>query len=101
MKWMWLSRPPAVTIMFSPAITSVEAATTSSGSTPSIVSGFPALPAFLELNADALLMDQMYHMPGFLGDYIEYVCERNARNSELFKARRPLERIESPYERAK
>ena len=36
--------PPAVTIMFSPAITSVEAPTTSSGSTPCIVSGFPALP---------------------------------------------------------
>ena len=31
MKWMWLSRPPAVTILPSPAITSVAAPTDHAG----------------------------------------------------------------------
>ena len=44
MKCTWLSMPPAVTIRCSPAITSVLAPTTRSGSTPAIVSGLPALP---------------------------------------------------------
>ena len=36
--------PPAVTIRPSPAMTSVDAPTTNSGSTPAIVPGLPALP---------------------------------------------------------
>ena len=42
MKWMWLSMPPAVTMRFSPAITSVPGPTTMS--TPGWMSGLPALP---------------------------------------------------------
>ena len=44
MKWMWLSRPPAVTIRPSPAITSVAAPTIMPGVTPAMRSGLPALP---------------------------------------------------------
>ena len=42
--WMWLSTPPGVAIMCSPAMTSVPGPITSAGSTPSMMSGFPALP---------------------------------------------------------
>ncbi len=42
MKWMWLSKPPAVRILPSPAIASVPGPTTMS--TPGWVSGLPALP---------------------------------------------------------
>ncbi len=42
MKWMWLSMPPAVTIMPSPAMISVPGPITMS--TPFITSGLPALP---------------------------------------------------------
>ena len=40
----WLSMPPAVRIRPLPAITSVDGPMTSSGVTPSMVSGLPALP---------------------------------------------------------
>ena len=42
MKWMWLSKPPAVRILPSPAITSVPGPTTIV--TPGWMSGLPALP---------------------------------------------------------
>ena len=42
--WMWVSIPPGVTIIRSPAITSVPVPTTRRGSTPSRMSGLPALP---------------------------------------------------------
>ena len=45
MKWMWVSRPPAVTILPSPAMTSVAAPITMPGVTPAIRSGLPALPS--------------------------------------------------------
>ena len=44
MKWIWLSKPPAVRIFPSPAMTSVPGPITIS--TPGWVSGFPALPIF-------------------------------------------------------
>ncbi len=44
MKWMWLSMPPAVTIMPSPAIASVPAPI--GIVTPGWMSGLPALPIF-------------------------------------------------------
>ena len=43
MKWMWLSKPPAVRILPSPAMTSVPGPTTMS--TPGWMSGLPALPS--------------------------------------------------------
>ena len=43
-KWMWVSMPPAVTIVCSPEITSVPGPMTSAGSTPSCRCGLPALP---------------------------------------------------------
>ena len=42
MKWMWLSMPPAVTMLPSQLMTSVPAPITMS--TPGCVSGLPALP---------------------------------------------------------
>ena len=42
MKWMWVSKPPAVRILPSPAITSVPGPTTIV--TPGWMSGLPALP---------------------------------------------------------
>ena len=42
MKWIWLSKPPAVRIWPSPAIASVDGPMTMF--TPSCVSGLPALP---------------------------------------------------------
>ncbi len=42
MKWMWLSMPPAVRILPSPAIASVPGPTMMV--TPGCVSGLPALP---------------------------------------------------------
>ena len=44
MRWMWLSRPPAVTILPSPAMTSVPAPITMPAVTPAMRSGLPALP---------------------------------------------------------
>ena len=44
MKWMWVSTPPAVTILPSPAMISVPGPMTSRGSTPFWVSGLPDLP---------------------------------------------------------
>ena len=44
MKWMWVSMPPAVQILPSPAMISVPGPITSRGSTPDWVSGLPALP---------------------------------------------------------
>lgn len=44
MKWTWVSIPPAVTILPLPATISVSGPMTRSGWTPSMVSGFPALP---------------------------------------------------------
>jgi len=44
MKWMWLSMPPAVRIMPSPAMASVPAPI--GIVTPGWMSGFPALPIF-------------------------------------------------------
>ncbi len=44
MKWMWLSMPPAVRRLPSPAIASVVGPTTMPGVTPAITSGLPALP---------------------------------------------------------
>ena len=43
-KCIWLSIPPAVTIIPSPARASVDAPTVIPGVTPSMISGFPALP---------------------------------------------------------
>ena len=45
MRWTWQSTPPAVRIMPLPATISVDGPITSSGCTPSIVSGLPALPS--------------------------------------------------------
>ncbi len=45
MRWTWQSTPPAVRIRPLPARISVEGPMTSSGETPSIVSGLPALPS--------------------------------------------------------
>ena len=42
MKWMWVSMPPAVRILRSPAMISVLAPITMS--TPSVICGLPALP---------------------------------------------------------
>ena len=42
MKWMWVSKPPAVRILPSPAMTSVPGPTTMV--TPGWMSGLPALP---------------------------------------------------------
>ena len=47
MKWMCESMPPAVRIRPSPAMISVPAPITSSGSTPSMMSRLPALPMAL------------------------------------------------------
>ena len=44
MKWMWVSMPPAVQILPSPAMISVPGPMTSRGSTPAWVSGLPDLP---------------------------------------------------------
>ena len=44
MKWMWLSIPPAVQIIPSPATTSVPGPITRAASTPSCRPGLPALP---------------------------------------------------------
>jgi hypothetical protein len=44
MKCTWQSTPPAVRIFPLPASTSVDGPMTSAGSTPSMVSGLPALP---------------------------------------------------------
>ena len=44
MKWMWVSMPPAVTILPSPAMISVPGPITIRGSTPLCVSGLPDLP---------------------------------------------------------
>ena len=41
MKWIWVSIPPAVTIIPSPASASVDAPTVIPGVTPSMMSGFP------------------------------------------------------------
>ena len=43
-RWTWQSTAPAVRILPLPASTSVPGPMTSAGSTPSIVSGLPALP---------------------------------------------------------
>ena len=43
-KWIWVSIPPAVTIIPSPASASVDAPTVIPGVTPSMISGFPAFP---------------------------------------------------------
>ncbi len=45
MKWMWLSKPPAVRILPSPAMTSVPGPMTMV--TPGWISGLPALPMAL------------------------------------------------------
>ena len=52
MKWMWVSMPPAVTIMPSPAMTSVPGADRR-WSTPGWMSGLPALP----IAGDAAVLD--------------------------------------------
>ena len=44
MRWTWQSIAPAVRILPLPAMISVDGPITSAGSTPSIVSGLPALP---------------------------------------------------------
>mmetsp|Transcript_16012 Transcript_16012/g.48116 ORF Transcript_16012/g.48116 Transcript_16012/m.48116 type:complete len:333 (-) Transcript_16012:528-1526(-) len=44
MKWMCVSTPPAVKMSFSPAMASVVTPTVMPGVTPSMTSGFPALP---------------------------------------------------------
>ena len=44
MKWMWVSRPPAVRMSPSPASASVDAPQVMPGVTPSMTSGLPALP---------------------------------------------------------
>jgi hypothetical protein len=43
-RWTWQSTPPAVRIMPLPATISVDGPITSSGETPSMTSGLPALP---------------------------------------------------------
>ena len=58
MKWMWLSKPPAVRILPSPAMTSVPGPMTMS--TPGCVSGLPALPIVVDApvaQADVGLVD--------------------------------------------
>jgi hypothetical protein len=55
----------------------------------------------LELNADALLIEQRYRMPRFLGRYMEYVCQQYATNQKRYDAALPPARIASPYELAK
>ena len=58
-----------------------------------------AMGRAIELNVDALLMEQVYHKPNFLGEYMYYVCTRYARNNERYAQGLPPERIASPYER--
>jgi hypothetical protein len=51
-----------------------------------------------ELTADAFLMEELYHMPGFLGKYMSFICERYQRNFNRYgQGLTPL-RIPSPYE---
>jgi hypothetical protein len=51
-----------------------------------------------ELNTDAFLMEQLYNKPGFLGDYMSFVCERYQANRKRYAQGLPPSRIPSPYE---
>jgi hypothetical protein len=51
-----------------------------------------------ELNADAFLIEQLYHKPGFLGDYMSFVCEQYQKNYKRYWQGLPASRIPSPYD---
>jgi hypothetical protein len=51
-----------------------------------------------ELNADAFLMEQLYHMPGFLGSYMSYVCAQYQRNYRRYAQGQSASKIAAPYE---
>jgi hypothetical protein len=52
----------------------------------------------IELNTDAFLMEQLYHNPGFLGDYMSFVCEHYQVNRKRYSQGLTPSRIPSPYE---
>ena len=64
MKWMWVSKPPAVRILPSPAITSVPGPTMMS--TPGWMSGLPALP--MAWMRPSLMRDVGLHDPPMVED---------------------------------
>lgn len=51
-----------------------------------------------ELNGDAFLMEQRYHVPGFLGSYMRYLCERYRENSGRYAQGLPPLKISTPYD---
>jgi hypothetical protein len=57
-----------------------------------------AIGRAIELNTDAYLMEQLYHMPGFLGNYMSVVCEQYQKNRKRYAEGLPPLRIASPYE---
>jgi hypothetical protein len=59
-----------------------------------------AMGRAIELNVDALLMEQLYHKENFMGEYMQYVCSRYATNYDRYAQGLPPLRIASPYERA-
>jgi hypothetical protein len=59
-----------------------------------------AIGRAIELNVDALLMEQLYHKDNFMGEYMLYICTRYARNNDRYAQGLSPEHIASPYERA-
>ena len=51
-----------------------------------------------ELNGDAFLMEQRYHMHGFLGSYMSYLCEQYQKNSLRYAEGLPPLKISTPYD---
>jgi hypothetical protein len=58
-----------------------------------------AMGRAIKLNVDAMLIEQFYQKPRFLGDYLYYVCTRYAMNADRSRRGLSPERIASPYER--
>lgn len=54
-----------------------------------------------ELNGDAFLMGQRYHMHGFLGSYMSYLCGQYQKNSLRYAEGLPPLRISTPYDFAR
>jgi hypothetical protein len=59
-----------------------------------------AIGRAIKLNTDAFLIEQLYHKPGFLGNYMSFVCERYHMNYKRYAQGLPPLRIDAPYERA-
>ena len=51
-----------------------------------------------ELTTDAFLMEELYHMPGFLGNYMSYICEQYQKNYKRYAQGLSPSKIESPYD---